>query len=200
MKWPFRSPIFAFISDSQARLHFACVALLFVVCGCLKCKWITAVNGQSFVEDICDGIPNGTLVIDPESCSGFYVCSDDVLLELVTCPENLWFNPDIQTCDFPENFVCHLFVTTPTVTSPSTSTIVTRDPNVEDGIYCPSIENPHAIQFIPSLIDCERYYICYYGQPHPMSCLEGYYWNQARRMCDYPANANCAVSLPKYLP
>lgn len=171
------------------------VAFLLLLCGCLKQKWISSVNGQNTDEDVCLGVPNGTKVIDPDSCNGFYLCRDDMAPGFAFCPGNLWFNPDIEDCDLPENFECHLYTTTTTAVPPLPTTVVTRDPNVEDGINCPATENPHAIQFIPSLIDCERYYICYYGHPHPMYCLEGFYWNQALRRCDYPVNANCAVSI-----
>lgn len=143
--------------------------------------------------DVCVSIPDSTYVLDPLSCDNFYICSNGVGL-LAPCPGGDFFNPVNQACMSPNLVECHLFATTTVANSVGP----TRDPNVEDGIFCPATDNPQSMQFIASRIDCGRYYICYYGQPIPMYCLEGFYWNQVARMCDYPINANCAVSVPNF--
>lgn len=138
--------------------------------------------------NVCTGVPDGQYVIDPESCDHFYICSDG-LGQLAPCPGGDWFDLSNQWCASPDTVDCHLYTTT--TTRPLLSTL---DP-IENGIDCPATDNPFVIQFLPSLIDCERYYICYHGHPKPMDCLDGFYWNQARQMCDYPSNANCPVSV-----
>lgn len=143
--------------------------------------------------EVCVGVPNLEMVIDPLSCDYYYICTNGVG-QLAQCPGGDHFDPENQWCASPDSFVCHLFAGTTTTTTTTTTVAPTRDPNVEEGIFCPAEDNPMVLQFLPSLIDCERYYICYYGQPRAMRCLEGFYWNQAKQRCDYPLDADCAVS------
>lgn len=140
-------------------------------------------------REVCVGMPDNVMVIDPESCENYYICRDGIGV-LAPCPGGDWFDPINQWCALPDNIECHLYITTT-----SAPVVPSRNPNVEDGIHCPATDNPLVMQFLPSLIDCERYYICYHGQPNPMRCLDGFYWNQAKQMCDYPIDANCAVSV-----
>lgn len=174
---------------SPASLSLAAPVLLLVLVhlglGLFGSVPVVVVGQQNF--QVCIAIPDLTNVLDPLSCDNYYICSGGVGL-FAPCPGDTWFDPVNQVCADPSIVECHLFASTPVTP--------TRDPNVEDGIFCPATDNPFVMQFIPSLIDCERYYICYHGQPMSMRCLEGFYWNQAARMCDYPINANCAVSVP----
>lgn len=137
---------------------------------------------------VCEGVADFTYVIDPASCDNYYICIGEEG-RLAPCPGGDWFDPVNQWCASPDTVECHLYAST--TNSPITNT---QDPDVEDGIICPATDNPVTIQFFPSLMDCERYYICYHGLPKSMRCLEGFYWNQVSQMCDYPINANCAVS------
>lgn len=146
---------------------------------------------DSIPSGICDGVPDQSYVRDPAGCSTFYVCRDGEEPLFSECLNDYWFNEETGYCDFQQNVICHLFVST----TPVPTTTMTRDPNVEEGIECPSLDNPWTIQFLPSLIDCERYYICYHGRPIPMRCLDGFYWSQATQLCDYPTSAQCAVSV-----
>lgn len=179
---PILTSLISFIDLSSLFLP---VALLFLIVLYMSLRQmrISFVSCQN--SNMCAGRPEDFRLIDPETCDRFYRCSgiSNVGPLLIDCPPNMWFDPDIQECNFPDAFVCHIYA------------------DVEPGIECPSEENPFKVQFIPSMIDCERYYICYHERPIAMRCLEGFYWNQARQMCDNPIDANCSVSCilwPRY--
>lgn len=151
----------------------------------LLTRWPLLVTSQN--TEVCVGLSD-QFVIDPLSCDHYYACVNGIGT-LLECFPGSWFDFNSQWC-IDSSFVdCHLLAsTTPPPVTP------TRDPNIPDEIFCPATDNPLSMQFLPSLVDCERYYICYHGQPNPLRCLEGFYWNQAMQMCDYPINANCPVS------
>lgn len=44
--------------------------------------------------------------------------------------------------------------------------------------------------------DCTKYYLCLRGRLRIMPCPVGLHWNNRRKFCDNPADANC-VEIPK---
>ena len=47
------------------------------------------------------------LLPSPVDCSKFYVCIHNGPFAFeMNCPEGLWFNTELNVCDYPENVVC----------------------------------------------------------------------------------------------
>ena len=42
---------------------------------------------------------------NPVDCSKYYVCVNSEPIEM-NCPEGLWFNTELNVCDFSENVAC----------------------------------------------------------------------------------------------
>lgn len=82
---------------------------------------------------------------------------------------------------------------TPPTDETTTPTTTTRDPNIEDGIECPENQAENEISFLPSQIDCRRYYVCINSRPYVMECREGLHWNQNIEACDFEESAKCFV-------
>ena len=81
--------------------------------------------------EVCVGVPNLEIVIDPLSCDYYYICTNGVG-QLAQCPGGDHFDPENQWCASPDSFVCHLFAGTTTTTTTTTTVAPTRDPNVEE--------------------------------------------------------------------
>lgn len=64
----------------------------------------------------------------------------------------------------------------------------------DESITCPAVDT-NSITFIPSKVDCNRYYICYHGAPIRQQCIIGMHWNPNTNKCDYPDNAKCEVKV-----
>ncbi|XP_059622857.1 probable chitinase 10 [Phlebotomus argentipes] len=153
---------------------------------CISPSLLQEVN----TDDLCEGMPNGTFVPDPLACEP---------PRWAECPNDYWFNPETSVCDMQENVDCvHVTTEPPTTTTtpaPTTTPPTTVwDPDIEAGIVCPSQDNPYRIIFLPSSVDCGRYYICYHGRPHRFQCVSGMYWNSFWAQCDYPQNTYCEVN------
>ncbi|XP_055700495.1 peritrophin-44-like [Phlebotomus papatasi] len=172
-----------------------------LICGLFVCIFsITPLSTQDVdLDEICQGMPNGTYVPDPLACESFYLCLTDEPPRWAECPNDYWFNPDTAVCDLQENVDCvHVTTEPPTTTTTTTTTTTvattTWDPDIEPGIYCPSQDNPFTILFLQSFVDCGTYYICYHGRPHRFQCVSGMYWNPFWNQCDYPQNTHCQIN------
>ncbi len=42
----------------------------------------------------------------PFDCSKYYVCVHNVPVEMV-CPEGLWFDSELNTCNYPKDVICN---------------------------------------------------------------------------------------------
>lgn len=64
----------------------------------------------------------------------------------------------------------------------------TAEPGVEE--KCLDLDR-ETMNFLPSKVDCERYYLCYRGKPVQLNCVSGQHWNQVETFCDDPFYAHC---------
>lgn len=94
----------------------------------------------------------------------------------------------------PETTTLETTTTSPISTSTfrSSNALTITQGTVEPGIECPYKE-PQGLIFLASLINCEKYYICYLGNPVPRQCITGMHWNQLEYFCDDPFYAHCQV-------
>lgn len=95
----------------------------------------------------------------------------------------MWFNFDAGICDQPKNVYCTL----------NKKTHGNAQEN-DEKVSCPLTIDSAAVTFIPSKIDCGRYYICYHGQAIKKHCTDNLQWNAADNKCDQPSNARCQVN------
>ena len=61
----------------------------------------------------CQNIPDNIFLPSQNSCSLYYQCIGNVPY-LVSCPRGLYFNEQIQTCDYPSNVDCVSTIVGPT--------------------------------------------------------------------------------------
>ena len=63
---------------------------------------------------------------------------------------------------------------------------ISTDNNVE----CPDSPNDD-ISFIPSPIDCSKYYVCEHSKPTQMSCPDGLWFDSKLNVCNFSQNVTC---------
>lgn len=137
-------------------------------------------------------------------CTRFYKC-DWGYRVLFECPDDLYFNPVMEWCDWPEESGCipgdgsgsttnggdGSESTTPTEeavdqTTPSldTTTVNDLDPR------CP-VNNPEYVLHLPHEYDCTKFYKCDWGRAILFDCPAGLHFNRVLQVCDWPADAGC---------
>lgn len=84
------------------------------------------------IHSIISECVDGNYYSNESDCGAFYQCSNGELIEQ-KCPNGLYFNPELNVCDYPENVQCGGTVE-PTTTGQSTI----PTPNTPPGIYRPS--------------------------------------------------------------
>lgn len=59
-------------------------------------------------------------------------------------------------------------------------------------IDCARVGKPECTgTFLPCLEDCTKYYLCLRGRLRLMPCPDNLHWNNKRKFCDQPEDANC---------
>ncbi|KAG4068886.1 hypothetical protein HA402_005034 [Bradysia odoriphaga] len=87
------------------------------------------------------------------------------------CADGLYFDRESLKCDKPEVAECKME-------------------------KCPINDGPFELIFLPSDVDCEKYYICYKGDPMEQYCAPGIHWNAVTNQCDFAENVNCTYVKP----
>lgn len=84
------------------------VALVLFCCsvqakaGTLICMWVKTFSHYFYIEGLC---PSDILLPHPDDCSKFIVCVGSKEYDR-DCPSGLYFDPNIQTCDWPQHVDC----------------------------------------------------------------------------------------------
>lgn len=139
--------------------------------------------------DMCIGLENNQEKYEhPDDCSKFLVCMDEMPNEGF-CATDTYFNLSTGECDLTECPNPTDPTEEPTESPPSTS-----NPEIEDGISCPTDLPPDTPSFLPSKEYCDRYYLCINAVPNVMYCRNGLHFNNETHQCDFPINANCEVN------
>ena len=60
-----------------------------------------------------------------------------------------------------------------------------------NAVECPDSQDDE-ISFVPSPVDCSKYYVCVESEPIEMSCPEGLWFDRELNVCDFPMNVDCA--------
>lgn len=154
-----------------------------ILCG-LVLGVIVAVGQAQLIPD-CNG-HNWQLFPDITNCANYYRCEQSIAV-LHRCPNQLYYDDNLKTCNWPTNVECNIVVVEPPfeplppITNPST---------------CPPNEDPQIPTHLAHPFDCTKFYKCWYGTPYLMDCPWGQQWNDEKKYCDYPQNANCINRLP----
>ncbi|XP_059082843.1 peritrophin-1-like [Tigriopus californicus] len=167
----------------------------------------------------CQDVPEGTYFPDPTSCAKYWTCTNDgpVLSE---CTGGLFFNFDLEVCDYPENVDCDQGITSSTSTSgdlttdwitttPSISTtnLYTTDttawtslgPDVTTGGSdlttqvgeAPDCRDQPEGTHFPDPFDCARFWTCTNDGPILNVCPDGLFFNIDLEACDFEENVDC---------
>ncbi len=64
----------------------------------------TPVTGQGECPAV-DPLDHTVLLPNPEDCSSYFSCSNGVPI-LMHCPDGLYFNDELDVCDWPRNVSC----------------------------------------------------------------------------------------------
>jgi len=62
-----------------------------------------------------------------------------------------------------------------------------------NAVECPENQGDE-ISFVPSPVDCSKYYVCVQSDPVEMNCPEGLWFDRELNVCDFPMNVDCAAT------
>ena len=148
----------------------------------------------------CIGRPNASNIADNSSCNHFVSCTNTRSVRY-RCPENLFYDPEINACNWPDKVDCvdgvrptpvsttsHVALnTTLPFTSPTLSTNTATAPQIPLNI-CNDIELGR------NVIDpdfCTHFYKCTNVGPVRKVCPPTLHFNRESQVCDYPVNVDC---------
>lgn len=114
-----------------------------------------------------------------KDCGKFYICINNRLVPQ-KCGPGLYWDIKTQNCDWASKVPC--------LPAKLFSNVYKSAALKEDFGLCE--EHTH----LPYPGDCNKYLRCLWGRLEIASCAPGLNWNQERKICDWPANANCEDS------
>jgi len=188
----FHSPVEAFPSNQELKQH----------------PIASSSNGVD-----CSSFEDGEKISSPNSCSNFYECDHGVAY-LFQCANmtdggQLYFDPKLQSCNWPSEVDCKIRSTEPTMVTesfnPSTKTqndellrkfTAFVDPTID--IDC--LEADYG-ERAPSPTNCSEYFVCYWHHANMPTCKnckcpmmrsgESLKYDPELRVCNWPWLVNC---------
>jgi hypothetical protein len=112
-----------------------------------------------------EGIKN---ISHPKNCEKFIICVNGIEIER-NCPSGLHFSRALRECTTPEDAKCE----------------------VDSVLKCPKVDDPNNVIFLPNTKDCSMFYVCFSGEPHPITCADGLHWSVKAEDCLPPHEAGC---------
>ncbi|XP_072384948.1 uncharacterized protein [Diabrotica undecimpunctata] len=136
-----------------------------------------------------------TNIIYPYDCSKFYRCVNGQK-QLKNCPENMYFNPSMGSCDYMDNVECYTSTAAPvstlqpetTSTAKPTNAPVTAPTSVTTVAPSTVCEGKANGAFVANPDNCKQYYECANGQAYLFDCPTGTIWNEVIMSCSYSEN------------
>jgi len=95
------------------------------------------------------------------------------------CPANLYFNPSLKVCDFPEKVDCHH----------DFARLVYQAHQKKSSFECPAASGSYPISSYACVAD---YYMCVDYTPYPLSCPGGLVFDPQIQSCQTLDKATCA--------
>lgn len=96
----------------------------------------------------------------------------------MSCGPNLYYNPETEKCDLPENYSCPISKTART-RAPYTK----QPPQVARNVNCPKTKGVH---FLPNPSDISSYIVCGEGRAYYMTCSYGLEYDSESEECRKP--------------
>ncbi|KAJ6645710.1 Peritrophin-1 [Pseudolycoriella hygida] len=167
-------------SNGSCTQYFVCVGGNPQPNTCPKGHWFNPEESRcdSSVNEKCNPAeefkcpPTGIVFLPhDEYCDKYFMCFAGFPV-LTSCADGLYFDRESLKCDYPEVAECMLE-------------------------KCPLSTEPFEIVFLPSNVDCEKYYICYNGKAIEQYCAPGIHWNAVTNQCDFVENARCSYEEPE---
>lgn len=139
-------------------------------------------------EEICDScVANewGSCYLPGPTEHDYIECSNG-LPSYKTCPNNLVWNQELETCDWP--------------TDPPSNSSSNADGSAQKNLapaqsksfslcsLCafPINTNEYGSCYLPNILNPTTYFQCDNGEPVKLSCSPGLVWNQFKQTCDWP--------------
>ena len=148
----------------------------------------------------CIGISNPSNIADSSSCNHFLLCTNTRSVRY-RCPDNLFYDPEINACNWPDKVDCVDGVRPTTVSTTSqfalNTTVESTSPTASINATTP-IQIPlnicNGITLGRNVIDpdfCTHLYTCTNVGPVRKVCPPSLVFSREAQVCDYPANVDC---------
>ena len=150
----------------------------------------------------CIGISNPSNIADNSSCNHFISCTNTRSVRY-RCPGNLFYDPEINACNWPDKVDCVDGVRPPPTTVSTTSQVAlntttesissTVSTNVTTSIQIP-LNICNGIKLGRHVIDpdfCTHFYTCTNVGPVRKVCPPRTIFNREAQVCDNPSNVDC---------
>jgi len=156
---------------------------------------------------VCYESPDGLAVYvpHPTQCNLYYQCVG-LTPFLLHCPDELFFDPSLNVCNWPNQVDCESQTEAPekitteatTVieqeTSKNTKKVFKRSIDSDFDVVCPESEDGTTV-FVPHPTDCNLYYICVGKMPFLMQCPGDLYFDSVLNICNWPDLVNCETQI-----
>jgi Chitin binding Peritrophin-A domain len=152
-------------ADLINLIFFVCFFLTSSFLDTLLIVTIVCAFSMNVHANPCAGVPNEDFVSNPAGdCQDYYICYDEIA-HARRCPNGFFFDEARQMCYFFDDVECG---------------------NVEDPCY-----GKHYIFVNRPTGTCTSYYRCEYGVGVPLDCPEGFHFDEANQMCNFPNDLVC---------
>lgn len=121
-------------------------------------------SGDDYEECPESGIKS---ISHPSNCEKYILCVGGNPFER-QCGPGLHFSRDVRACVHPDDAGCEA-----------------RE------LSCPEEDDLDNLKFLPNKKDCSMYYVCFGGEPFPLSCPDGLHWSVEAANCVDKAEAGC---------
>jgi len=179
----------------------------------------TEVNGtfmkSHHFDVICPESEDGysVYVPHPTDCSLYFQCVGNNPT-LMSCPDGLYFDSNLNVCNWPQFVNCQNEVTDNPETTTDAIMTTTEELNVTSttiiaenettttrvngtfmrssnfDVVCPESEDGYSV-YVPHPTDCSLYYQCVGNNPTLMSCPDGLYFDSNLNVCNWPQFVDC---------
>jgi len=140
----------------------------------------------------------------PTQCNLYYQCVGLTPI-LLHCPGELFFDPILKVCNWPNQVDCEDKTTKADQETPITTTmgeesttvmqenarkVFKRSIDPDFDVVCPPSADGSTV-FVPHPTDCNLYYICVGKVPFLMQCPGDLYFDSVLNVCNWPDMVEC---------
>ena len=152
----------------------------------------------------CIGLPTATNIVDSSSCNHFFSCTNSQTVRQ-RCSGNLFYDPKINACNWPNQVDCIDGARPTTVTTTSNRTTNTMVSSTSPIVLTNTAAKTATTAQIPLNIcsnlqtgqlvvdpeSCTHYYSCAPSGPVRNVCPSSLFYNREASLCDIPKNVDC---------